>query len=255
MDWNPKLYMKYGNERTQPSIDLVSRIALDFPKNIIDIGCGPGNSTQILVKRWPKSEITGLDNSPNMIEKAAKDFPKQEWMLANAANINISRKYDIVFSNATIQWIPDHEKLLSRLFSIVNTGGALAIQIPMFKDLAIWKAIEFVSLGSKWKSSLSSCGSVFTYHSSGYYYDLLALVSQKIEMWETTYMQIMDSHEAIFEWSKSTALRPYFDELKDENARNDFKNDIIARLKIEYPIQKSGKVIFPFKRLFFIAYK
>ena len=154
MDWNPKLYMKYGNERTQPSIDLVSRIALDFPKNIIDIGCGPGNSTQILVKRWPKSEIAGLDNSPNMIEKAGKDFPKQEWMLANAANINISRKYDIVFSNATIQWIPDHEKLLSRLFSIVNTGGALAIQIPMFKDLAIWKAIEFVSLGSKWKSSL-----------------------------------------------------------------------------------------------------
>ena len=77
MDWNPKLYMKYGNERTQPSIDLVSRIALDYPKSIIDIGCGPGNSTQILVKRWPKSEIAGLDNSPNMIEKAGKDFPKQ----------------------------------------------------------------------------------------------------------------------------------------------------------------------------------
>ena len=113
-DWNPELYLKFDKERTQPSIDLVKRINFDKPERILDIGCGPGNSTQILVLRWPDSEIIGIDNSPAMIEKARKDYPKQEWRILDAGTDEITGIFDIVFSNATIQWIPDHIKLLNK---------------------------------------------------------------------------------------------------------------------------------------------
>src|SRR6266542_994395 len=114
-DWNPDLYLKFNKERIQPSIDLVSRIAINDPKSIIDIGCGPGNSTQILAERWPKARIVGVDNSPAMIEKAKKDYPHQEWCVLDAGKVLILETYDVVFSNATIQWIPDHERLMKRM--------------------------------------------------------------------------------------------------------------------------------------------
>ena len=117
-DWNPELYLKYNKERIQPSIDLVSRINFDNPRNIIDIGCGPGNSTHVLTERWPDAKITGIDNSPAMIEKAQNDYPSQTWKVMDAGNLVFDEKYDIVFSNATIQWIPDHKKLLADFKSL-----------------------------------------------------------------------------------------------------------------------------------------
>jgi trans-aconitate 2-methyltransferase len=104
-DWNPDLYMQFTSERTQPSIDLISKIKPVKPKSIFDIGCGPGNSTQVLVNRWPKARISGLDSSSSMIKKAEQDYPNQEWIVADALTYNPKIKYDIVFSNAVIQWI------------------------------------------------------------------------------------------------------------------------------------------------------
>ncbi|MHC1782992.1 MAG: methyltransferase domain-containing protein [Anaerolineaceae bacterium] len=131
-DWNPDLYLRFEKERTQPSIDLVSRINFDAPGKIIDIGCGPGNSTQILVQKWPDALVTGVDNSPAMIEKAKKDYPNQNWMLLDAGKDEIKEKFDIIFSNATIQWIPNHQELFARFFCALNDNGLIAIQIPLF---------------------------------------------------------------------------------------------------------------------------
>ncbi len=117
-EWNPEQYLQFKSERTQPAIDLVSRINIVEPQSIIDIGCGPGNSTQILVNRWPNSEVVGLDNSTTMIEKARKDYPKQKWIVDNAENIDPNSKYDLIFSNSTLQWIPHHE-ILFRNYLIV----------------------------------------------------------------------------------------------------------------------------------------
>ncbi|MBN1428716.1 MAG: methyltransferase domain-containing protein, partial [Anaerolineae bacterium] len=114
-DWNPELYMKFGNERTQPSIDLVNRIRPNKqPQSMIDIGCGPGNSSQVLTQRWPNARLVGVDSSPSMIEMARRDYPQHEWVLADASTFSPDGRFDIVFSNATIQWLPDHERLLAR---------------------------------------------------------------------------------------------------------------------------------------------
>lgn len=119
-DWNPNLYMQFRSERTQPSIDLIAKIKPVEPKSIIDIGCGPGNSTQVLVNRWPKAKITGLDSSSSMIRKAEQDYPNQEWIVADTLTYDPEIEYDIVFSNAVIQWIPNHEDLLKKFHGMLS---------------------------------------------------------------------------------------------------------------------------------------
>jgi trans-aconitate 2-methyltransferase len=254
-DWDPGLYLKFRNERTQPSIDLVSRINIQEPGTIIDIGCGPGNSTQVLKARWPGSRIAGLDSSPNMIEKAKQDHPEQEWLLGDSSNVDTDKKYTIVFSNATIQWIPEHEKLIPRLWQCVEKNGALAVQIPLFREMSLGKAIELTAQGPQWRSHMTGCAELFTYHEPGFYYDLLAKAASSIDLWVTDYIHVLDSQEAMIEWIRSTGLRPYLDRLNTPELRQGFEKELLSRIKKDYPLQKNGKVLFPFKRLFFVAYK
>jgi len=252
-DWNPDLYLKFNRERTQPTIDLVTRIKSDSPFKIIDIGCGPGNSAQILAQRWPDSMITGIDNSPAMIEKAKKDYPNQNWILLDAEKDEFPDTYDIIFSNATIQWIPNHTELLKKLSDILNKKGLIAIQIPQFWDMPLGKAIEKISEDSRWKSVVRGVTELFTIHNYSFYYDQLSLRFNEIDMWETYYMHIMDSHFSILEMIRSTGLKPYLDKLDSEKDKQDFEAQVLMEIKSDYPAQKNGKVIFPFRRLFFIA--
>jgi trans-aconitate 2-methyltransferase len=145
-DWNPDLYLKYRNERTQPSIDLINKIGISLqPRSILDIGCGPGNSSEALLQRWPNVKLTGIDNSANMIEKARTTYPNNKWIVADASNYTSNAKYDIVFSNATIQWIPNHQNLFKRLFNLVNNEGVLAIQVPKFNEMPLSRAIQKIA--------------------------------------------------------------------------------------------------------------
>ncbi len=252
-DWNPDLYLKFDKERIQPSIDLVSRIKIDNPSKIIDIGCGPGNSTQILIQRWPHSMITGIDNSPAMIEKAKKDYSHQNWKIVDAEKDELPDTYDIIFSNATFQWIPDHTRLLKKLFHFLNKKGVLAIQIPLFRDMPLGKAIEKIAGDKRWNSATRGVTELFTIHDYSYYYDQLSLLSGEIDIWETDFMHIMDSHFSILEMIRSTGLRPYLDRLETGTDKKDFEEEVLMEIVRNYPGQKNGKVIFPFKRLFFIA--
>ncbi len=254
-DWNPELYLKFGKERIQPSIDLVSRIEFDNPASIIDIGCGPGNSTQILYQRWPNSKILGTDNSAAMILKAKQDYPNQEWQLADAEKDVIPGKYDIVFSNALIQWIPDHNQLLKRFADLLNDRGVLAIQVPLFLDMPISKSITRISKNKKWSDLTGSANNLFTIHNSSEYYDMLYEFFTSVELWETHYMHIMDSQYSILEMIRSTGLKPYLERLKSESDKKDFENLVLEDIKKDYPEQKDGKVLFPFKRLFIVARK
>jgi trans-aconitate 2-methyltransferase len=255
-DWNPELYLKFGNERTQPSIDLVNRIQLDKqPENIIDIGCGPGNSGQVLISRWPNAKLLGIDSSEAMIAQAKKDYPRQEWIVSDALKFISPIKFDVVFSNATIQWIPDHEKLLNGFCSLLSDNGVLAFQAPMFNHMPIRQAIAKVARESRWKSKLENCASVFTFHEAGFYYDLLSPRLSSLELWETYYLHVLESHEAIIDWIQSTGMKPYLDSLSGENEKSDFRTEALNEVKKDYPAQKNGKVIFPFRRLFVIGYK
>lgn len=140
--WNPDLYMQFSSERTRPSFDLVSRIKTVNPKNIIDIGCGPGNSTQVLINRWPNAAITGLDNSQEMIKKAKCDYPDQEWIHADITTFEAEIKYDILFSNAVIQWIPNHKSLMKKFHDMLCEDGLIAVQIPLFWDMPLGSIVK-----------------------------------------------------------------------------------------------------------------
>jgi trans-aconitate 2-methyltransferase len=254
-DWNPELYLKFDKERIQPSVDLVSRINLDHPENIVDIGCGPGNSTQILAQRWPKSKITGIDNSLAMIERAKLDFPHQEWKLLDAGKDEIPGVFDLVFSNATIQWIPNHVELFKTIHHMLSDNGMIAMQLPLFFDMPLGQSIARISKEKRWSNLTESVNHLFTIHNHSEYYDYLSALYTAVEIWESDYIHIMDSHDSILEMIRSTGLRPYLDRIETDVDKRDFEVKVLKDIKENYPLQKNGKVLFPFKRLFFIAAK
>ena len=254
-DWNPDLYLKFRNERTQPSVDLISKINIGFqPKSILDIGCGPGNSSQALLQRWPDAKLTGVDNSEKMIEKAKNSYPDNTWIIADASKYTSSDKFDIVFSNATIQWIPHHETLFKKLYGFVNQSGVLAISVPRFDEMLISKIIQKIANKEKWKNATKGCAEAFTRYDYKFYYDLISTSYQTIELWQTDYIHALESQSAIVEWTSSTGMKPYLDRLTDQE-KLQFEDEVLSEIKIDYPVQTNGKVLFLFKRLFMIGYK
>lgn len=254
-DWNPELYLKFKEERTQPAIDLTRRINVENPEKIMDVGCGPGNSTKVLYRRWPESEIIGIDNSASMIESAQKNYPEMEWRVKDITRMETEEKYDIIFSNATIQWIKDQEKLINDLVKMLKDKGALAVQVPQYRNMPVSQAIERVSFNKRWKEQTSQANNDFTFHHSDYYYNILSGKLKSITMWETSYFHIMPSHQEIVEMIKSTGMRTFLDRLDTREEKIEFEKDVFKEITRAYPGQKNGKVLFPFERLFFIGYK
>jgi trans-aconitate 2-methyltransferase len=255
LEWDPEQYLQFEHERTQPSIDLVARIPLEDPKTIIDIGCGPGNSTQILRKRWPQADIIGLDKSEKMIERARRDYPDQTWIVGDASTLAPDRKYDLVFSNAAIHWIQDHHRLVPRLFQIVARDGILAIQVPANHESPLYRIILNASRSSKWSAFTSGCEGLITYHTAEYYYDELASLTKYLALWETTYYHILKSHQDLVAWYKSTAMKPILESLPTDDNREEFLQAVLTACKEQYPLQSDGRILYPFKRLFFTARK
>jgi trans-aconitate 2-methyltransferase len=254
-EWDPQQYLQFKQERTQPSIDLVARIPLDDPGTIIDIGCGPGNSTQTLRKRWPRADIVGIDKSEKMIERARADYPDQRWIVGDASRLGADRTYDIVFSNAAIQWIPEHDRLLPRLFGLVNKNGVLAVQVPANHEAPLYKILVRVSSSSTWSTYTAGCEKLITYHSAGYYYDKLVTLTREISLWETTYYHLLKSHQELIEWYRSTGMKPFLDRLPADNKRTQFEQEVLSECREFYSPQIDGKILYPFKRLFFTARK
>ncbi len=255
-DWKPNLYLTFEKERTQPSIDLVTRINIELPRRIIDIGCGPGNSTNILRSRWGDAEIIGLDNSMTMIEQAKSKYKDMNWMLGDASNdISDLGLFDIVFSNAAIQWMPNHQLLLSNLYNALNTGGVLAVQVPCTKDMPMHTELIKLISTPKWESQFSSITSTYSMFTADFYYDILSDLTEDFDLWETDYYHVMNNHQDIVKWYSGSGLRPYLDCITDENVKAEFLTDYEDVLKNAYPLQRDTKVIFPFTRIFFTAQK
>lgn len=255
LNWNSNQYLKFKNERTQPAFDLANRICIDNPKNIIDIGCGPGNSTFVLKNRFPNANIIGIDNSADMISKAKSKDSSINFVQADVNEFfaECKDKFDVVFSNACIQWIPNHKDLLSKLMRILKINGVLAIQIPYNYNEPIHKIISKVTTNSKWKSIFTTLRQKYVLEISEYY-DLLSEISSDFQMWQTVYFHKMTSYESILEWYRGTGLRPYLNQL-NENQTAEFEKDIMNEIKQVYSVQSNGEIIFRFPRLFFIANK
>lgn len=253
--WNPELYLKFEEERTQPSCDLVSRIKVANPAYIVDIGCGPGNSTRVLRERWKQARILGLDSSPEMIEKARHLHPDGEWILADAGTWQPDRQFDIVFSNATLQWIPNHETLIARLFNWVKEGGALAVQIPANTDSPLHQAVLKVSQNARWKNRMLGCESVLTYRDARFYYSQLSALSHRFSIWRISYYHVLDSHKDLIDWYAGTGMKVYLERLNGEQEEREFKAQTLEECRAAYPEENDGKILYPFQRLFFVAYK
>jgi trans-aconitate 2-methyltransferase len=251
--WNPDAYLKFEDERTRPSIDLAGRIRLEDPASIVDLGCGPGNSTRILRERWPRARIVGLDNSPEMIEKARSDRPGGEWTLADAGTWSPDVRFDLVFSNATLQWIPGHETLIPRLFD--RAAGALAVQVPANGGSPLHQALLAAARSPRWRSATAGCADLITYRDAEFYYDVLSGLSARIELWRTEYLHVLEGRRGLVEWYASTGMRPYLERLGVETERAAFTEAVLKGCEDAYPLRPDGRVLFPFRRLFFIAYR
>lgn len=255
-DWKPNLYLAYEKERTQPSIDLVMKIEYENPKRIIDIGCGPGNSTNVLKARWPQAEIIGLDNSKTMLDDAKLKYSGIDWICADASGdlTNIG-KFDVIFSNAAIQWMSEQDLLIKKLYGMLNDNGVLAVQVPCTKHMPIHTELIKLISSEKWKDKYSEFVKGYSKHTADFYYNILCDLTNEIDLWETNYFHIMNNHSHIVKWYSGSGLRIYLDCLKDEKQNADFLKDYETALRKSYPIQKDGKVLFPFTRIFFIAKK
>jgi trans-aconitate 2-methyltransferase len=256
--WNADQYLKFAGERTQPSRDLAGRIELAAPKRVIDLGCGPGNSTQILVARWPAAYVSGLDSSPAMIEAARREFPEQDWTVGDitAWAGQSGEAFDIVFTNAALQWVGEHQTLYPALLGRVTPGGALAVQVPANREAYAHTAMRGLAGSDAWRPYFPEGGvREWRVHDGRFYYDRLAGSAARIDLWYTDYLHVMESVEAIVEWYKGTGLRPFLDALPSDEDRDRFTAEYLERLHPHYPPAADGKVLFLFRRLFLVAYR
>jgi trans-aconitate 2-methyltransferase len=257
--WSAEQYLKFADERTRPCRDLAARIAVPDVRRVIDLGCGPGNSTEVLASRWPDAEIIGFDSSSAMLETARKAQPGREWVqgdIVEWANDDRGSRYDVVFANASLQWIPDHAGNFPRLLRRVAPGGAFAAQLPGNHEGPTHQLMRDIAASASWKRSFPS-GKVREWHSSDldYYYDALAPHAARLDIWETSYLHIFSGAEDIVEWYKGSGMRPYLEAIDSEAERNRFMAEYLAGIRGLYPPRSNGRVLFPFRRLFMIAYR
>jgi trans-aconitate 2-methyltransferase len=253
-DWDPVRYLDFGRERTRPSLDLIAALDLSSPENILDVGCGPGNGVPGLAGRWPQARITGIDTSPAMVARAAEHYPSHTWRLQDARDLGPDDRFDLVFSNAVIQWIPDHGRVLPGLFSHVSPGGAMAVQVPSYGAMEASKLVDRVFPAFDRGRTNLNYRQLFTVYPPEFYDGLLRPRSARFDLWESTYFHVLESPRAIFQMLSTTGLKPYLDTLGDPADRLGFEEELVAALGAAYPPQPDGKVLFPFRRLFFIAY-
>lgn len=252
--WNSEQYLKFKKQRTQPAIDLVKRINVEQPKNILDIGCGPGNSTVVLKKTFPNAYILGVDNSENMINKAKESYPDIDFQMCDVTTkMDRLGKYDVIFSNACLQWIPSHKEFIPMLFDKLNKNGVLAVQIPMNGQEILFKIMNDVIAEPRWGFSSMNIETNETLLPEEYF-DILSSCTDNFDIWETVYYHNMPSVEAMVEWVKGTRLRPYLNALDQTRAKS-LEKEIINRAAKVYDIQKNGEIIFKFRRFFFVASK
>jgi trans-aconitate 2-methyltransferase len=252
-DWSARQYLKFEDERTRPPRDLLAQVPLLRPRLVVDLGCGPGNSTELLVERFPQSEVVGLDSSPDMLRKARERLPKCTFVEADIESWAADPRADLLFANASFQWIPDHPQLLRRLLEALPAGGVLAVQMPDNAREPSHMLQREVAASGPWADNPEMRAAPRSdLLPPKAYYDLLKPVCTRIDIWHSIYNHVMATPQAIVEWFKGSALQPYLSPL-GAAAREQFLAAYTEKVVAAYRPRVDGKVLLKFPRLFIVA--
>jgi trans-aconitate 2-methyltransferase len=248
--WNDAQYLKFSDERTRAARELLARVPLESAARVVDLGCGPGNSTALLRDRWPNASLSGVDNSPEMLERARRDLPSIDLILGDAGSYRASERVDLLFANAVFHWLPDHATLFPSLIDQVREGGVLAAQMPHSFEEPSHRLMREVR--ARLLPERSPVTAATPVAGAAFYYDLLAPHATAVDIWRTTYEHVMPDAAAIVEWVKGTGLRPYLDDLTPSE-RTAYLAEYSAAIDRAYPARVDGKRLFSFPRLFIVA--
>jgi trans-aconitate 2-methyltransferase len=254
MAWSPEQYLKFAQPRLRPALELLVHIDQAAPRCVYDLGCGPGNVTRFLVDRWPQAQITGVDDSTEMLAQAARDVPTVTWVNQNLDVWVPAAPPDVIYSNAALQWLPQHDRLFPRLFGQLAAGGVLAVQMPDNFQAPSHTAVADVVRSGPSRPTLEPLLRPNPVGAPAFYHRLLAAQAKTVDIWTTEYLHVLTGADPVKEWTKGTWLRPFLEALAGAQ-RADFEARYAAQVALAYPPQPDGTTLFPFRRLFIVAEK
>ncbi len=254
MEWSAKQYVTFEDERTRPVRDLLGAVPGRTATAAVDLGCGPGNSTELLLQRFPDAVVTGLDSSPDMIAAAQARLPQLRFRLADISTWDEAGPFDAILANAVLQWLPDHAGLLPRLAAKLAPGGSLAIQMPDNLDEPAHRIMRDVAADGPWAAKLAvAAGGRAGMGTPDWYYGLLRPRCARVDVWRTTYHHLLaGGTDAVVEWFKGSGLRPFLAPLETREQAG-FLAEYRDRIAGAYPALPDGSVLLPFPRLFLVA--
>ncbi len=252
MAWDPDLYLAFDDHRFRPVVDLVSRVKIEAPDRIVDLGCGTGRAARLMRGLWPGARIAGIDGSPAMLARARADDSDIEWVEADLNSWQPETPVDLVFSNAALHWLDDHAALFPRLLSMLAPGGQMAVQMPRNYHAPGLSLVNETALDGPWRQRLQAVVRSVPVQEPGFYYSVLAPLVASLDMWETEYVQVLEGDNPVAEWTKGSWMAPLL-EVLDEPERGAFEAEYRRRVAAAYPKQQDGRTLFSFRRLFFVA--
>jgi len=254
MSWSARQYIAFEDERTRPVRDLVSALPERDALSIIDLGCGPGNSTEVLAARFPGAAITGIDSSPDMIAAARARLPQVPFTVGEIEEWKDAGPFDVILANAVLHWVPDHATLLPSLVGRLASGGSLAVQMPDNLDCPAHRLMREIAAQAPWAQTLAAVSAARTpIGDANLYYELLRPLCSRVDVWRTTYHHpLPGGAAAVVEWFKGSGLRPFLEPL-DAVSRTAYLERYTTAVSRAYPALQDGSVLLPFPRLFIVA--
>ncbi len=252
MSWDPAQYAKFSDERLRPALDLLARVPIDRASMVVDLGCGSGSVTEKMAERWPGARVIRVDASPEMLSVARQKNPMISWVEGDLARWSIDARADVVYSNAALHWLADHDRLFPHLADQLRPGGVLAVQMPRNFGAPSHMIVQELATDSRWRGKLSHLLKPAPVKEPAFYYELFDDRFARLELWETEYIQVLRGNDPVLEWIKGSWLRQFL-EVLDADEAADFERAYAAKAAQAYPRRRNGSTILPFRRLFMIG--